>query len=248
MKKPILTLAFAVVLTSLVGTMRSQSVQLQSDFELSPAGPGEVTQPGWITQGVAKFSNTNELSLTPTQSGLDTGIAASLVGNTNWESRGGSIEGRALVTGTSFNDLVSDFWVLRDLSFNLNFSGLAIGATYVLRSWHNDSYTINQGFAAGGGIVRLSATDATVLSEVDGTVTNLKGSQSDSNFGIGSISFVPTSSTSQITFTRIGGNITALPVNGLQLTQTAVPEPSTYALFGIGAIGMLMVRRRKKTV
>lgn len=28
---------------------------------------------------------------------------------------------------------------------------------------------------------------------------------------------------------------------------TAVPEPSTYALFGIGAIGMLMVLRRKKT-
>jgi hypothetical protein len=28
---------------------------------------------------------------------------------------------------------------------------------------------------------------------------------------------------------------------------TAVPEPATYALFGIGAIGMLMVLRRKKT-
>jgi len=29
---------------------------------------------------------------------------------------------------------------------------------------------------------------------------------------------------------------------------TVIPEPSTYALFGIGAIGMLMVMRRKKTV
>ena len=26
-----------------------------------------------------------------------------------------------------------------------------------------------------------------------------------------------------------------------------VPEPSTYALFGLGAIGMLMLMRRKKT-
>jgi hypothetical protein len=26
-----------------------------------------------------------------------------------------------------------------------------------------------------------------------------------------------------------------------------IPEPSTYALFGIGAIGMLMEMRRKKT-
>ena len=30
-------------------------------------------------------------------------------------------------------------------------------------------------------------------------------------------------------------------------TSDLVPEPSTYALFGIGAIGMLMVMRRKKT-
>ncbi len=31
------------------------------------------------------------------------------------------------------------------------------------------------------------------------------------------------------------------------ISVTAVPEPSTYALFGLGAIGMLMVMRRKKT-
>jgi hypothetical protein len=31
------------------------------------------------------------------------------------------------------------------------------------------------------------------------------------------------------------------------VTSASVPEPSTYALFGIGAIGMLMVMRRKKT-
>jgi hypothetical protein len=31
-------------------------------------------------------------------------------------------------------------------------------------------------------------------------------------------------------------------------TLQSAPEPSTYALFGIGAIGMLMVMRRKKTV
>ena len=32
-----------------------------------------------------------------------------------------------------------------------------------------------------------------------------------------------------------------------QLTLQSAPEPSTYALFGIGAIGLLMVMRRKKT-
>jgi len=32
---------------------------------------------------------------------------------------------------------------------------------------------------------------------------------------------------------------------GIVFTPATVPEPSTYALFGIGAIGMLMVMRRK---
>jgi len=36
-------------------------------------------------------------------------------------------------------------------------------------------------------------------------------------------------------------------VNGLAFQPQSVPEPSTYALFGIGAIGLLMVVRRKKT-
>jgi len=35
--------------------------------------------------------------------------------------------------------------------------------------------------------------------------------------------------------------------SGGAITAGAVPEPSTYALFGIGAIGMLMVLRRKKS-
>jgi len=35
--------------------------------------------------------------------------------------------------------------------------------------------------------------------------------------------------------------------NSFVTLTAAVPEPSTYALFGIGAIGMLMALRRKKT-
>jgi hypothetical protein len=43
----------------------------------------------------------------------------------------------------------------------------------------------------------------------------------------------------------VGPNIqyTAIP----NATPDPVPEPSTYALFGIGAIGLLMVMRKKKT-
>jgi hypothetical protein len=37
------------------------------------------------------------------------------------------------------------------------------------------------------------------------------------------------------------------PNNSLNIYSNSIPEPSTYALFGLGAIGMLMVLRRKKT-
>jgi hypothetical protein len=245
MKEAVLLVAVAAGLTSFARATQTQLVIFQSDLQMA-LGSGEATQAGWVAENSAKTGD-QTMQLTPTQSGLDAGITASLDGTGAWESRGGTAESRALVSGTSFDGVVSDLWVTRNWSFNLNFSGLTVGATYMLRSWHNDSYRLNQGFAAGGGIIRLSAADATVLSEADGTVTNLSGPQSDSSFGIASISFVPTSSTTQVTFTRMGGSITALPVSGLQLTTTAVPEPSTYLLLGIGALGVLIVMRRKKT-
>jgi hypothetical protein len=40
---------------------------------------------------------------------------------------------------------------------------------------------------------------------------------------------------------------TAFVGSYLEYNVIAVPEPSTYALFGIGAIGLLMVMRKKKT-
>ncbi len=44
-------------------------------------------------------------------------------------------------------------------------------------------------------------------------------------------------------------SINSIVVGGVTELQAvyAVPEPSTYALLGIGAIGLLMVMRRKKT-
>jgi len=43
------------------------------------------------------------------------------------------------------------------------------------------------------------------------------------------------------------GSVNPNVVFDLKITGTAVPEPSTYALFGLGVIGLLMVMRRKKT-
>jgi hypothetical protein len=150
------------------------------------------------------------------------------------------------VTGTSFNDVVSDLWVTRTMSFTVAFSGLATGATYRIRTWHNDSYNSNEGFAAGGGTVQLSATGATVVSATAGTVTNRRGAQTDSAFGIAAMTFIPTVSNPQITYTRVGGSITALPVNGVEVTTIVVPEPAACGAVAIAALGIVAAARRRR--
>ena len=77
------------------------------------------------------------------------------------------------------------------MSFTMAFSGLSTGATYRVRTWHNDSYSLNAGFAAGGGTVPISASGATVVSSTSGTVTNRRGAQTDSAFGIAAMTFIP---------------------------------------------------------
>jgi hypothetical protein len=47
--------------------------------------------------------------------------------------------------------------------------------------------------------------------------------------------------------TTLGG-FSLNSVSSVSFSSNAVPESSTYALFGIGAMGLLMVMRRKKTV
>jgi hypothetical protein len=202
-----------------------------SDLQESGNPAGQTTQPGWFAQEVLKNTGATSLPLTPTASGSSAGIAANLVSTGLWGSRGGTPENRAAVTGTSFNDVVSDLWACTAMSFTMDFTGLNTGMSYTVRTWHNDSYNnsndpTNAGFAVGGGTVNLSAIGATVLSSTSGTVTHLFGAQTDSAFGIASISFIPTTSNAQITFTRVGGSITAVPVNGVEVTAAPVPELS----------------------
>lgn len=240
------SLLAAILLAAKVTSADGDTILFVSDLQMSGSPAGQVTQPGWVAQDVTKFSGTTSLPLTPTASGSAAGITASLVAPGNWESRGGTAEGRDPVSGTTFNDVVSDLWVTRTMSFTVLFSGLSAGETYRIRTWHNDSYNANQGFAAGGGTVQLSATGATVVSSSNGTVTNLRGAQTDSAFGIAAMTFIPTVTAPQITYTRVGGSITALPVNGLELTTAAVPEPTTCGILGLAGIGVMLARRRRR--
>ncbi|MFM7244874.1 MAG: PEP-CTERM sorting domain-containing protein [Planctomycetaceae bacterium] len=224
---------------------RGDTILFVSDLQLSGSPAGQVTQPGWVAQDVTKLSGTTSLTLTPTVGGATAGVTARLLASGNWESRGGTAEGRDPVSGTTFNDVVSDLWVTRTMSFSVLFSGLSTGATYRIRTWHNDSYNINEGFAAGGGTVQLAATGATVVSSTSGTVTNRRGAQTNAAFGIAQMTFIPTIANPEITYTRVGGSITALPVNGVEVTAIVVPEPAMWGLLAIAAPLLTVARRRR---
>jgi hypothetical protein len=224
---------------------RAETVLILSDLQRAGNPAGQVTQPGWFAQEVIQFSGTTSLPLNPTASGSSTGITATLIAGAQWESRGGTADGRDPVTGTTFNDVVSDLWATRTMSFTLAFSGLSTGAAYRVRTWHNDSYNSNQGFAAGGGTVQLSASGAAVASSTSGTVTNLRGAQIDSAFGIAAMTFIPSVANPQITYTRVGGSITALPVNGVEVTAIVVPEPTVGAALALAGTVVVAAWRRR---
>lgn len=173
-----------------------------------------------------------------------------MISTVKWETRGGNQypDERQLVSGTSFDAVVSDFWVTRANQFDLAFTGLSVGTTYRLRTWHNDSYSANEGFAAGGGIVVPTLNGADWVSVTNGTVTRLQGAQSDTAFGIADLSFIPTISNPIITYTRSGGSIVAIPINGVELTTVTspVPETGTWVAMSVFAVGAVSARSRKR--
>ena len=227
---------------SLVG---ATPVLMNVDLQMVGA-VGQITQSGWQAAEIGPNPVSGNQSLPLTVSGSGAGITAMLATTGNWEGRGGSTERRGVVSGTSFDGIVSDLWFTRVMNFSLQLGGLDTGKTYAVRAWHNDPYLDNQGASAGGGSVRASLSGATLVSRTDGTVTNLYGTQNDAAFGITQITFAPTSSSVSVTFTRTGGSFTGVPVSGMELTLVSVPEPSTYAMAITGVVFGMMAWQRHR--
>ena len=239
----------AIAIASMCLTANADTILVSADLQGSGYS-GQLAQPGWQIAEVVPAGASGTQTLPLTVAGTASGIQATLVSAANWAGRGGPEPSRGYVAGTSFDGVVSDLWFTRVMTFELQLAGLVPNSSYRVRTWHNDSYTINQGAAAGGGTVRASLSGGTASTVVDGTITNLYGSQTDANFVATSMTFQPSSSNATVTFTRNGGGFDGVPLNGVELVAVAaVPEPSTYAmaLAGLACGGFSLVCRRKRT-
>lgn len=246
-------LAVALGCALLLGApvVRGAVLFIQADLQMLNDG-SQLAQSGWTVQAIAKDSDTStSQSVGVTAAGSAAGISAALISTVKWESRGGTaVEGRSIIAGTSYNGVLSDFWFTRAMTATFRLSGLLTdGTVYSLRTWHNDSYTINQGFGAGGGTVSSTIVGGTILTSSAGLVTNLQSTQSDGAFTPSSLTFTASAATTDIIFTRTGGSITALPFNGFELGlatggggSSAVPDAPSRWLLPLGALALALGR------
>ena len=246
----------ALVSRELVFTaLASVSLTAHADMVLVSAdlqGSGysaQLAQPGWQIAEVAPAGSSGTQTLPLTATGTGSGITATLVSAADWAGRGGPDPSRGYVQGTSFDGVLSDLWFTRVMTFQLQLAGLVPTSSYVVRTWHNDSYTLNGGAAAGGGTVHASLAGGTVSAAVDGTITNLSGSLTDASFVATSLTFQPSSTSATVTYTRNGGGFTGVPLSGVELVAvSAVPEPSAcaMAIAGLGCGCYPILRRRHR--
>ena len=248
--RPAAALGLAVLLCS--SGLRGAVFFIQTDLQMLNDAT-QLAQSGWTLNAIAKDSDTStSQAVGVTAAGSAAGISATLISTLKWESRGGTaVEHRSIIAGTSYNGVLSDFWFTRAMTATFRLSGLQTdGTVYSLRTWHNDSYTINEGFGAGGGTVSSSILGGTILTSSAGLATNLRSTQTDGAFTPSTLTFTASAATTDIIFTRTGGTITALPFNGFELGlataggggTSAVPDAPSRWLLPLGAAALVLGR------
>ena len=116
---------------------------------------------------------------------------------------------------------------------------------------------ISSDFYGAPHVFTLTQSSDTFSAYIDGTLIGRTPDSyqlpSNSSFDVGAHSWVPSAGGFSA---RLNADIFSLAIYNTALTSQqvsqlyaiqSVPEPSTYTLFGLGAIGLLMVMRRKKT-
>ena len=86
-----------------------------------------------------------------------------------------------------------------------------------------------------------------IITTTDVNGNSVSGSYNALNYGTGQYYGVISLNNLLSVIVTDADSSSGVDIGNFAYSTASVPEPSTYALFGIGAIGLLMVMRRKKT-
>jgi len=246
-----ITGCLAAIASMAVVPQASAVLVLSVDLEGDPSNGGTaITEAGFVSltalggEAVGATVSTMEAGVNATVGATGGGFLAGRTGIGN--DRGGDL------SNLTNNDLQGDLIAARggDGGFTIQLVGLSIGETVTVTAWHNDANGGNSGFATPGNSVTPSITaGGTLISATAGAHNNLSrpatatfsGPYDDSQLRPSIISFTATAGTADLLLQTQGGGNNFIPVSGF--TVDSVPEPSTFALVGLGAIGLLRRRR-----
>ena len=195
--------------------------------DMNMAGDGDH-QAGWSSWAIGNGNNGSSLS--DVFGGIGVTVTATGAGGYLTARGGSSVSRSTSITGTSWNDMVEDLWaaVSGDGDVTIALTGLTSGTTYELTAWHNDSYSVNAGYATEVGYaVTPSVALGTLLASDAGASSNNKETDTltDASFDTSVVSFKP-DGTGAATIDLAGAStIDLFALSGFQLE--VVPEEGT---------------------